>query len=414
MNKTLEKSTKKYTLKEKMKAMGPGIIIVGSFLGPGTVTTATRTGATFGFSVLWAIIFSVIATIILQEMSARLGIISQKGLAEHIVNVFGENKFLKNLSIFLVGGAITLGGIAYMSGDLIGTSLGISNLTGIQTNYIAPAIGVIILILLNIGTVKWLEKILGVLVLTMVTVFVITMIVVKPDVGEMAMGLVPTIPEGALMNVVALIGTTIVPYNLFIHCANARDNWKKPEDLALSRWDTYVSIIIGGIITSAVLITAATVMRGMTVNSAADMAIQLEPTLGRFANIFMSVGLFAAGFSSATITPLGVSYVLAGLLGWKQDKSDKRFFYTNVAILILGIFGSATGFNPLTIIILAQALNGIFLPLIVIFLVYITASKKILGQYANSKLANTLGIIVSAITVIIGGRSVIDVIRSIF
>ena len=78
----------------------------------------------------------------------------------------------------MVGGAITLGGIAYMSGDLIGTSLGISNLTGLPTNYIAPAIGVIILILLNVGTVKWLEKILGVLVLTMVTVFVITMIVV--------------------------------------------------------------------------------------------------------------------------------------------------------------------------------------------------------------------------------------------
>jgi len=414
MNKTLTAVPKKYTLKEKMKAMGPGIIIVGSFLGPGTVTTATRTGATFGFSVLWAVVFSVIATIILQEMSARLGIISQKGLAEHIVDIFEHNKFLKNLSILLVGGAITLGGIAYMSGDLIGTSLGISNLTGIPTNYIAPAIGVIILILLNVGTVKWLEKILGVLVLTMVTVFVITMVVVKPDLGEMAMGLVPTVPEGALMNVVALIGTTIVPYNLFIHCANARDNWKNPEDLVLSKWDTTVSIIIGGIITSAVLITAATVMRGMTVNSAADMALQLEPTLGRFANIFMSVGLFAAGFSSATITPLGVSYVLAGLLGWKQDKSDKRFFYTNVAILILGIIGSATGFNPLTIIILAQALNGIFLPLIVIFLVYITASKKVLGKYSNSKLANVLGVIISGITLVIGGRSVLDVIRSNF
>ncbi len=119
MNKTLATVPKKYTLKDKLKAMGPGIIIVGSFLGPGTVTTATRTGATFGFSVLWAVIFSVIATIVLQEMSARLGIISQKGLAEHIVDIFEHNKFLKNLSILLVGGAITLGGIAYMSGDLI-------------------------------------------------------------------------------------------------------------------------------------------------------------------------------------------------------------------------------------------------------------------------------------------------------
>lgn len=407
-----QKLQKKYTFKDKMKAMGPGIIIVGSFLGPGTVTTATRTGATFGYGLLWAIVFSVVATIALQEMSARLGIITQKGLAEHIVEIFEEKPALKTISILFVGGAITLGGIAYMSGDLLGTSLGISNLTGIPTNYIAPAIGVVILILLNVGTVKWLEKILGVLVATMVTVFVITMVVVKPDLGAMAKGLIPIVPKGALMNCVALIGTTIVPYNLFIHCTNAKNNWNKPEDLVLSKWDTYFSITVGGIITAAVMITAATVMKGMTVNSAADMAIQLEPTLGSFANVFMSVGLFSAGFSSAVITPLGVSYVLGGLLGWKLDKSDKRFFYTNIGILLLGIFGSATGFNPLTIIILAQALNGIFLPVIVVFLVYVTCSKKVLGEYANSALVNIVGVAISIITIVIGTSSVISVVQS--
>jgi len=409
MEKNLQKT---YTFKDKMKAMGPGIIIVGSFLGPGTVTTATRTGASFGYALVWTVIFSVIATIALQEMSARLGIITQKSLAEHITDIFEENPIMKRIAILFVGGAITLGGIAYMSGDLLGTSLGISNLTGIPTNYIAPAIGVIILILINVGTIKWLEKILGVLVATMVTVFVITMVVVKPDMGELFTGFVPSVPEGSLMNVVALIGTTIVPYNLFIHCTNAKNHWKKPEDLVLSRWDTYFSIIVGGIITAAVMITAATVMRGMPVNSAADMAVQLEPTLGAYANIFMSVGLFAAGFSSATITPLGVSYVLGGLLGWKLDKSDKRFLYTNIGILLLGIFGSATGFNPLTIIILAQALNGIFLPVIVVFLVYITYSKKVLGEYANSTWINLVGIGISIITIVIGTSSVISVFKS--
>lgn len=412
MTKSINSTAVKYSIKDKVKAMGPGIIIVGSFLGPGTITTATRSGATFGYSMLWAIVFSVIATIILQEMSARLGIITQKGLAEHIVDIFEDNKLFKLITILFVGGAITLGGIAYMSGDLIGTSLGISNLTGIPTNYIAPVIGIIILFILNVGTIKWLEKILGVLVITMVTVFVITMVIVKPDLSLMAKGLIPIIPQGGLMNVVALIGTTIVPYNLFIHCTNAKNNWNKPEDLVLSKWDTYVSIIVGGIITCAVLITAATVMKGMTVNSAADMAIQLEPALGKYANIFMSVGLFAAGFSSATITPLGVSYVLGGLLGWKLDKSDKRFFYTNIVILVLGIIGSATGINPLTIIILAQALNGVFLPVIVVFLVYITSSKKILKNYSNSKLITFIGILVSGITIIIGSKSVLSVIQS--
>src|SRR5665647_1310274 len=256
-----QKLQTKYTLKDKLKAMGPGIIIVGSFLGPGTVTTATRTGASFGYALLWTVLFSIVATIALQEMSARLGIITQKGLAEHIVEIVEEKPFLKNLSIWFVGGAITLGGIAYMSGDLLGTSLGISNLTGIPTNFVAPAIGIIILILINLGTIKWLEKILGVLVVTMMSVFVITMVIVKPDMAALAKGLIPTVPKGALMNCVALIGTTIVPYNLFSHCTNAKNKWNKPEDLVLSRWDTYVSITVGGIITAAVMITAATVMR---------------------------------------------------------------------------------------------------------------------------------------------------------
>lgn len=412
MSESTENRIVKYTLMDKLKAMGPGIIIVGSFLGPGTITTATRTGATFGYTLLWAIIFSIIATIILQEMSARLGIITQKSLSEHITDIFETRPFLKKLSILFVGGAITLGGIAYMSGDLIGTSLGISNLTGIQPNYIAPVIGVIILIILNVGTVKWLERILGVLVFTMVTVFVITAVVVKPDIAEVLTGLVPRVPRGAALNVIALIGTTIVPYNLFIHCTNAKNNWNKPEELVLSKWDTYASIIAGGIITTAVLITAATVMKGMTVRTAADMAIQLEPTLGAFANIFMSVGLFSAGFSSAIITPLGVSYVLGGLLGWKLDKSDKRFFYTNVAILLMGIFGSATGFDPLTVIILAQALNGILLPVIVIFLVYITSLETVLKQYKNSMVVNILGALIGLITIFIGTSSLISVISS--
>lgn len=410
----LEERGSKYSIKDKIKAMGPAVVIVGSFLGPGTVTTATRTGAGFGYGLLWTIVFSIIATIILQEMSARLGIITQKELSEHIVDIFEEKPMLKSIAILFVGGAITLGGIAYMSGDLIGTSLGVSNVTGIPTNYVAPIIGVIILFIINMGDVKWLEKILSVLVALMVFVFVVTMIVVKPDLGELVKGFVPVIPKGGLMNCIALIGTTIVPYNLFIHCSNAQKHWKTPEDLELSKWGTYVAITIGGIITASVMITAAAVMKGMPVNSAADMALQLEPTLGKYSNIFMSIGLFSAGLSSAIVTPLGVSYVLGGLLGWKLDKSDKRFLYTNIGILLLGIIGSATGINPLSIIIAAQALNGIFLPVIVIFLVYITCSEKVLGKYANSQIVKILGILISIITFILGTSSVLSVIKTLF
>lgn len=400
---------KTYTLKDKCKALGPGILVVGSFIGPGTTTSATRAGATYGYALLWTVIFSVIAVIVMQEMAARLGIVTQNGLAEELVKELSDRPPLKWAMIILVASAIVLGGVAYMGGDLTGTAIGISSLTGIPSNIVAPIWGIGVLILINIGdAVKTLEKLLSVCVSVMAIVFVVTMIIVKPDLGELLMGAVPNVPQNAIMTCVAMIGTTVVPYNMFIHATSARKTWHNPEELPLARFDVTISMIIGGIITGAVMITAGTVMRGMTVSSAADMAVQLEPLLGSFSKPFLSIGLISAGVSSAVVTPLGVSYVLAGLFKWKMDKTDKRFFATNIIVVVIGIIVSATGYNPISIIMMAQAVNGIFLPIIVIALVFITSRTRVLGQYKNSLLRNLLGGCVAIISLVIGISSVMS------
>lgn len=400
---------KTYTLKDKCKALGPGILVVGSFIGPGTITSATRAGATYGYALLWTVIFSVIAVIVMQEMAARLGIVTQNGLAEELVKELSDRPSLKWAMIILVASAIVLGGVAYMGGDLTGTAIGISSLTGIPSNIVAPIWGIGVLILINIGdAVKTLEKLLSVCVSVMAIVFVVTMIIVKPDLGELLLGAVPNVPQNAIMTCVAMIGTTVVPYNMFIHATSARKTWHNPEELPLARFDITISMIIGGIITGAVMITAGTVMRGMTVSSAADMAVQLEPLLGSFSKPFLSIGLISAGVSSAVVTPLGVSYVLAGLFKWKMDKTDKRFFGTNIIVVVIGIIVSATGYNPISIIMMAQAVNGIFLPIIVIALVFITSRTRVLGQYKNSLLRNLLGGCVAIISLVIGISSVMS------
>lgn len=153
-------------------------------------------------------------------------------------------------------------------------------------------------------------------------------------------------------------------------------------------------------------------MRGMEVKPAADMAIQLEPLLGSWAKMFMSIGLFAAGLSSAIASPLGASYTLAGLLGWKYDNSDKRFRTVNMTIVIIGAIVSGLGLNPLTIILIAQALNGIVLPVVAIYLVYITSSQRQLGEYKNTTMQKWVGVFVASITVILGTTSLIDAIKS--
>ena len=373
----------RYTLKDKLKAMGPGILVVGSFIGPGTVTSATKAGAGYGYALLWTVVFSVIAVIVMQEMAARLGIVTQN-----------------------IDGLHQLAGSKYMGGDLTGTAIGLSAITGIPSNIIAPIWGCCILVIINIGdAVKSLEKLLSVCVSVMAIVFVVTMIVVKPDLGTVFSGALPSVPEGSIMTCVSLIGTTVVPYNMFIHATSSRKTWHDPKQLPLARFDTTVSMIIGGLITGSVMITAGTVMRGMEVNSAIDMAVQLEPTLGSFSVPFLAMGLIAAGISSAVITPLGVSYVLAGLFGWEMNKKDKRFFWTNIAVVVAGIIVAATGFNPIWIIMTAQAVNGIFLPIIVFTLVYVTSRSRVMGQYKNSMIQNVLGAAVFLISLVIGINS---------
>lgn len=400
---------KQYTLKEKIMAMGPGLLVVGSFIGPGTVTSSTRAGANFGYQLLWCVAFSVIAVIVLQGMASRLGIVTQKGISENLIEELKGYPVLKNFMVFLVAAAILLGGVAYMSGDLTGTAVGISALTGIPTKIIAPLWGVCILFLnAQENAIKKLEGLLTICVSVMALVFVITMFVVKPNWGEVFSGLIPTVPSGAIMNCVALIGTTVVPYNLFIHATSSRQTWKDPDQIPLAEFDVKCSMIIGGIITAAIMVTSGAVMRGMEVNSAIDMAVQLEPLLGNLSVPFLATGLIAAGISSAVITPLGVSYVFAGLFGWELSKKDKRYFFTNIGIVVFGIIGAATGFNPLTIIMAAQAVNGVFLPVSVAVLVWLASKSSVMGQYKNKTHQIVLGAAVFVISLIIGVSSVMS------
>ena len=211
------------------------------------------------------------------------------------------------------------------------------------------------------------------------------------------------------MTCLALIGTTVVPYNMFLHAASAKRTWHSPDEIPLCSFGTTVPMIIGGVVTGSIMITSATVMRGMAVNNAMDMAVQLEPTLGNLAQPFMAVGLIAAGVSSAVCTPIGVSYVLAGLFGWKTDRSDKRYTITNAAVLVTGIIIAALGSNPLALIMTAQAVNGIVLPVVVGVTVYLTSRRKIMGEYKNNALQVTLGVTIFAISLVLGLSSFISV-----
>lgn len=397
------------TLLDRLKSIGPGAMVAAAFIGPGTVTTASVTGARFGYALIWTIAFSMVATIVLQEMSARLGLVSREGLGEALRGQF-DNPVASTLSVALVVSAIGIGTAAYETGNILGGAAGLEGLTGISANLWGPAMGLIAGALLWTGKYDLIEKALVALVSLMALSFLIDAIIIGPDLGALAMGFVPSVPEGSAFLITGLIGTTVVGYNLFLHAGSVQERWAGPDELGESRVDTVLSILVGGFITIAILVTAAAAFPvGTNIENVSTMAEQIEPLVGTHAKVLFGIGLFAAGFTSATTAPLAGAYATAGALGWDTDLQSTKFRAVWGSILLVGIVFSALGYSPVQAILFAQVANGILLPILAVFLIYVMNDRDILGSYANSTLQNVVGGAVTLIVIWLGLRTLYTV-----
>jgi len=393
---------------------GPGALVTAAFIGPGTITTCSLAGAKFGYALLWGLVFSIIATIVLQEMSARLGIVTRQGLGEALRKHF-SNPVVKVVTAILVISAIALGNAAFETGNLLGASLGMQSLTmesGFNISFWSIIIGVVTFIILYLGSYKLIERVLIGLVILMSLTFLTTALVISPPWADILKGMfVPTIPSGSLLALVGLIGTTVVPYNLFLHASAVQERWKNADDLPEARLDISVSVILGGLISIAIIITSAVAFFGtdFILKNGSDLGVQLEPVLGSWAKYFIGAGLFAAGISSSITAPLAAAYATSGILGWKKDLKSWKFRAVWILILLTGVTFSVIGFKPIEAIIFAQAANGILLPVIAIYLLWVVNSKKVMGTNTNSLLSNAIGILVVLVALGLGLRSLFHV-----
>lgn len=402
--------------KNWLKHIGPGPLVAAAFIGPGTVTVCTLAGVNFGYALLWALLLSVFATIMLQEMSARLGIISQKGLSE-VLREELKHPVIRIFALLLILSAIVIGNAAYEAGNISGSILGLESLFGDAKlsigsqdfNLWSLLIGAMAFVLLYIGNYKLLERTFIGLVIVMSLAFIITAIITKPELSEIFKGLfVPGLTEDNILTVIALVGTTVVPYNLFLHASLVKEKWSAKSDLNHARKDTYLAVILGGVVSMCIVISAAAI-QDVEVSSAADLALGLEPLFGDFAAYVMSIGLFAAGITSAITAPLAAAYVASGCLGWTTNLRSWRFRMVWMLILLLGVLFSSIGFKSIEIIKFAQVANGLLLPIIAGFLLWIMNRRSILGQHKNTKVQNVFGMLILAITIFLGLKSIFKV-----
>jgi Mn2+/Fe2+ NRAMP family transporter len=221
--------------------------------------------------------------------------------------------------------------------------------------------------------------------------------------------LVPQVPEGSLVMVLALIGTTVVPYNLFLHASAAKARWAGAADLAVVRTDTVLSVGVGGLVSIFIVSTASASLfaQGLDARNAADMAVQLEPLFGSIAKYLLGIGLLAAGFSSALTAPLATAFAVTELTGSDGSRRPLAFRAVALSVLAIGCIFALSGIQPITIILSAQFANGLLLPIIVAFLLYTMNDRRLLGEHVNGRVANVLGSLVFLVSLGLGSRLIL-------
>ena len=384
-------------------------IITAAFIGPGTVTTAASSGARFGYDLLWALLFSTIACLVLQEASARVTVVSGLSLGEAIRQQFQGG--LKGFSVLvMVLGAIVFGCAAYQTGNILGGVTGAVLGTGLSAKLLTLLVGGIAAVLLWLGSPRTVAYVLSIVVAFMGLVFLVTAFLLKPPLAGLLSGtLIPSLPRGSGLLVLGLIGTTVVPYNLFLGSGLA-----KGQTLPELRFGLSVAILLGGLISMGILVVGAAIE---TTFSFEALAATLSGRLGPWGGPFFAFGLFAAGMSSAVTAPLAAAMTARSLF----EKADENHWHIQswryrsiwMGVLLVGVGFGLADVQPIPAIILAQALNGIVLPFVAVFLILVVNDRNLMGERGlNSFFLNTIMSAVVVVTLILGIMNIAKAVAS--
>lgn len=399
-------------LKKLFKNLGPGPLIAAAFIGPGTVTLCTLAGVKFGMSLLWTLLIAVLASITLQSMAVKIGIIGKKSITEALKDEI-SNPVIKYIIITLIFMTILIGNTAYEAGNISGAVMGLETLFGqikidfkdFSLNIHAIIIGLLAGALLWIGKYRIIERCLIGLVIIMSIAFLFTAIATRPSLLSVLSGLLSfKAPAGSLLTIIGLVGTTIVPYNLFLHAELVKEKWNDKGDLKFALKDLIIALGLGGLISLSIVITASSI-NAADINTVGDLALGLESVFGTFSRQFLAIGLFAAGITSTITAPLAAAYVVCGCFGLSTNLQSNYFKFIWLSIILFGVFFSATGLKLITIIQFAQITNGVLLPIMVGLLLWMMNKSSLLGNFKNNNLQNAIGFIIIVVSLFLSLRT---------
>ncbi|WP_405100169.1 Nramp family divalent metal transporter [Oceanobacillus sp. FSL H7-0719] len=403
----------KIKLVDYLKGLGPAAIVVAGIIGPGTITTMSVTGSTHGYQALWIVVLSCIFAYYYQEPAIRITIIRKITIMEGVSRYIG-----KPAAIFLFA-TVLVGAVAFQAGNFTGAALALNYfIPDISLTVWALSMSLVALVIAWIGVYKILENINKLLIALMIIAFVLTAFFSGPDIGELiTTGFSFQTLGGEYWLILALLATTMPPNIVLGLSAFTKSKYKCTKNLSstrqlkLSKFDLRLNMTFTALISGAIIVCAGTVMftQGIEVTSAQEMAVQLTPLLGRYAGILFSLGLWAAGFSSGLYQISLACLLMNEAIGKEEDFKAARsriimIITSLVPIFIIMLFEAV----PIELIITAQALNGLALPIVAATVLVLCNKKEVLGSAVNNTRQNIIYSLILLVVSVLAIRVFLD------
>jgi NRAMP (natural resistance-associated macrophage protein)-like metal ion transporter len=380
--------------------LGPGIITANVDNDAGGIATYSVAGASFGYSLLWTLIPITLALVVVQEMCARMGVVSGKSLADMIRENFGV-KITAHLMLFLVVADL---------GNTVAEFAGWASAMEIMgvSKYISVPLGALVVWWLVVkGSYKVVEKVF-LFACTIYFTYIVSAVLSRPPWGQIMVATVTpsfNFTPSYLMMVVGMVGTTIAPWMQFYIQSAVVEKGVRVENYKASRLDVVVGCIMTDVVAFFIIVACGTTMfvHGIHINDAKDAAVSLAPLAGKYASVLFAIGLANASLFAASILPLATAYYVCEAMGWESGvdhdfKSAPQFMWLYTGLIVLGALIIMIPNAPLiAIMLLSQVVDGAVLPFVLIFMLILINKKELMGEYTNSRFYN----IVAWITVVI-------------
>jgi len=386
--------------------LGPGIITGSVDNDAGGITTYSVAGALYGYNLIWTLIPSFIVLLVIQEMNARMGIVTGKGLADLI----RENAGVKVTFFIFIG--LLIADIGNTTTEFAGVA-GSMEVFGITKYISVPLAAVAVWLLVVKGTYKTAEKIFLFFSVCLLT-YVISAVMSHPhwvEIGQAIIHPKMTYNGDSIAMIIGLVGTTIAPWMQFYMQSSVIEKGLKMKDFKFTILDIIVGCVATVVVAFFIIVACASTLNvnHITINEAKDAAMALKPLAGAFASQVFAFGLFVASIFSATILPLATAFYVCEAFGFEAGIDKKweeapEFYVLYTSILIISVLIILIPNAPLiTISLWSQVLNGILLPVVLICMILLVNDKKIMGQYVNKPLNNIIGWVAVVVLIALSG-----------